>query len=379
MSVTKRGFLATLARLGSRLGQGMPDVGQTPHDVVWHENKWRLLHFRATRPDAQRWRTPILLVPSLINRWYILDLRPGKSFAQYLVDAGHDVYIIDWGTPAAEDRYLSFDDICQTYLGRAIRKVADRAPDGVAHVLGYCLGGTLAAIHTAANPARVASLVALAAPIDFEHGGILARWTRSPGFDVGALVDGLGNVPWQLMQASFQMLKPTLNAQKAVALLDRAWDDEFLDGFLATERWGNDNVSFPGACYRRYIEELYRENRLARGTMHLAGRPARLDAIDCPVLAVTFEHDHIVPPARATALLDGVASPDKAQLHLSGGHVGAVVSRKAASGLWPQLSRWWAVRDTDEARGLADDEADVTDRSSAAPPGPPSHTAPPRT
>ena len=96
------------------------------------------------------------------------------------------------------------------------------------------------------------------------------------------------------------------------------------------------------------------------------------------VLAVTFEHDHIVPPASATALLDGVASPDKAQLHLSGGHVGAVVSRKAASGLWPQLSRWWAVRDTDEARGLADDD-DVTDRSSAAPPEPPAHTAPPRT
>ncbi len=377
----KRGPLASLTALAGALRKGLPPVGQTPHDEIWRENKWRLLRFRPTRDGGVAYRTPILLVPSLINRWYILDLRPGKSFAQYLVDAGHDVYIIDWGTPAAEDRYLSFDDICQTYLGRAIRKVADRAPDGVAHVLGYCLGGTLAAIHTAANPARVASLVALAAPIDFEHGGILARWTRSPGFDVGALVDGLGNVPWQLMQASFQMLKPTLNAQKLVALLDRAWDDEFLDGFLATERWGNDNVSFPGACYRRYIEELYRENRLARGTMHLAGRPARLDAIDCPVLAVTFEHDHIVPPASAAALLDKIASPDKAQLHLSGGHVGAVVSRKAASGLWPQLSRWWAVRDTDEARGLSDDEGDaeVTDRSSAAPPGAHPGSPPPGT
>lgn len=347
--MSTRGPLASLTALAGALRKGLPPVGQTPHDEVWRENKWRLLRFRP-RAAGVAYRTPILLVPSLINRWYILDLRPGKSFAQYLVEAGHDVYIIDWGTPAAEDRYLTFDDVCQTYLGRALRKVADGAPDGVAHVLGYCLGGTLAAIHAAANPARVASLVALAAPIDFAHGGTLARWTRSPGFDVGALVDGLGNVPWQLMQASFQLLKPTLNAQKAVALLDRAWDDEFLDGFLATERWGNDNVSFPGACYVRYIEELYRENRLVNGTMALAGRPARLDAIDCPVLAVTFEHDHIVPTASAAALLAHVASPDQAQLHLNGGHVGAVVSRKAAVHLWPELSAFWIDHDRSRVR-----------------------------
>ena len=359
MSVEKKGLLATLTRLGSRLGKGLPDVGQTLHDVVWHENKWRLLRFRATRPAGERWRTPILLVPSLINRWYILDLRPGKSFIEYLVNAGHDVYCIDWGTPTAEDRYVTFDDVCQGYIGRAVRKVAAASPDGATHVLGYCLGDTLATIHTAANPTHVASLVALAAPIDFAHGGTLAQWTRSPGFDVGALVDGFGNVPWPLMQASFQMLKPTLNLVKLVALVDRAWDDEFLDGFLATERWGNDNVSFPGECYRRYIDELYRDNRLANGTMRLAGREARLDAIDCPVLAVTFTHDHIVPLASAAALLDGVSSPDKAQLELGGGHVGAVVSRKAAQGLWPQLSRWWVARDTDAARGLPgdDDEA----------------------
>jgi polyhydroxyalkanoate synthase len=364
----KPGVLASLVRLAGVLKKGLPPVGQTPHDEIYRENKWRLLRFRPTRPAADRWRTPILLVPSLINRWYILDLRPGKSFAQYLVDAGHDVYIIDWGTPAAEDRYLTFDDICQTYLGRAVRKVAAASPDGVTHVLGYCLGGTLAAIHTAANPAHVASLVALAAPIDFAHAGTLGAWTRSPGFDVGALVDGFGNVPWPLMQASFQLLKPTVNLQKAVALVDRAWDDEFLDGFLATERWGNDNVSFPGECYRRYIGELYQENRLAQGTMRLAGKAARLDAIDCPVLAVTFEHDHIVPAASAAALLALVSSPDQAQLHLGGGHVGAVVSRKAASTLWPQLSRWWATRDTDAARGLDDTAAADPEVANDVPP-----------
>ncbi len=363
-----KGVLASLLNLARRASRGLPDVGQTPHDVIWTENKWRLLRFRPVRPPEERCRTPLLLVPSLINRWYVLDLQPGKSFVEWLVAAGHDVYVIDWGTPTAEDRYLDFDDVCQRYLGRALAKVADAAPDGVAHLLGYCLGGTLTAIHAAANPARVASLVALAAPVDFGHAGTLATWTRAPGFDVDALVDGFGNVPWPLMQASFHMLKPTANLTKLVSLAERAWDDEFLDGFLATEKWGNDNVSFPGECYRRYIHELYQGNRLVGGTLRLAGRPARLDAIDCPVLAVTFEHDHIVPVASAAPLIDLVASPDKARLHLDGGHVGAVVSRKASKTLWPQLSRWWADRDTDDARGFASDDDDGGDDDAAAPP-----------
>lgn len=363
------GILASLAALAERVRRGPPAVGLTPADEIWRENKWRLLRYRPTVPAAQRWRTPILLVPSLINRYYVLDLAPGRSFVEYLVAAGHDVYIIDWGTPGDEDRFVTFDDVCHRYLGRAVRKVAARGPDGVCHVLGYCLGGTLATIYTAAEPAQVASLVALAAPIDFAHGGLLATWTRSPGFDVGALVDGFGNVPWPLMQASFHLLKPTASLAKLVGLLDRAWDDEFLDGFLATERWGNDNVSFPGACYRRYIEELYRDNALVAGTMRLGGKPARLADIDCPTLAVTFEHDHIVPAASATALLAHVSAPDKAQLHQRGGHVGAVVSRKAATGLWPQLSRWWAARDTEAARGLGD-EAGPDEAVAAAAPAP---------
>ncbi len=112
--------------------------------------------------------------------------------------------------------------------------------------------------------------------------------------------------------------------------MDRAWDDQFLDGFLALEKWGNDNVSFPGECYRRYIQALYLDNALVAGTFTLSGRPARLESITCPTLAVTFEHDNIVPWQSAAALVD---------------HVGAVVSRKASQGLWPALSSWWKDRD----------------------------------
>lgn len=344
------GPIDSLRALWRRAPQGMPRLGQTPHDVVWAEQKWRLLRFRG--PRAPRFATPILCVPSLINRWTVLDLSPGRSLVEWLVAEGHDVYVIDWGTPTDEDRYVTWDDLCDRALGRALRQVAARSRDGAAHVLGYCLGGTLAAVHAAARPERIASLTLLATPIDFAHAGIMARWTQSPGFDPRALVDALGNLPWPLMQASFHLLRPTLTLQKLVGLLDRAWDDEFLDGFLATERWGNDNVSFPGECYRQYMDDLYRGNRLVAGTMTLSGRPARLESIDCPLLVVSFAHDQIVPAASAIPALALVASPDKAHLPLGGGHVGAVVSRRARSTLWPELSGWWGARDTIEARGL---------------------------
>jgi polyhydroxyalkanoate synthase len=337
-----RGPLDSLVALVRRAPKGAPTVGTTPHTVVWTENKWRLLRFAPARP---RFATPVLLVPSLINRWYVLDLGSGRSLIEWLVAQGHDVFCIDWGTPSAEDAHLTWDDIAGRYLGRAVRVAARYGARDRVHVLGYCLGGTLAVSHAAAFPERVASLLALAAPIDFAEAGIMSMWTRTPTFDVHALLDAFGNVPWPLMQASFHMLRPTLTAAKTVALLDRAWDDEFLESFLATERWGTDNVSFPGACYAQYIEQLYRGNQLIGGTFAVAGRPARLDAITCPTLAIAFEHDNIVPLASAAPLVDRIASTDKRLLVQAGGHVGAVVSRKAQARLWPAMSTFWAERD----------------------------------
>ncbi|MBA3500827.1 MAG: alpha/beta fold hydrolase [Myxococcota bacterium] len=344
MMPPKKSPLDSLVSLVRRAPRGMPvpgrDVGATPHTVVWTENKWRLLRFS---PARKKYATPVLLVPSLINRWYVLDLGPERSFIEWLVAQGHEVFCIDWGTPGSEDRYLTWDDIGGRYLGRAVRIAARET--GKTHVLGYCLGGTLASAYVAAFPEGVASLTALAAPVDFADAGIMSAWTRTPTFDVRSILDAFGNIPHQLMQASFRMLKPTLHAAKLVAVLDRAWDDEFLDGFLATETWGSDNVSFPGECYVRYIEELYRQNRLVAGTFTVLGRPAKLPSITCPVLAVAFADDHIVPVPSAQPLVDLVGARDKQIVVDRGGHVGAVVSKKAKARLWPVMQTFWAQRD----------------------------------
>ena len=253
-------------------------VGKTPADVVYRENKLTLLHYRP-RPEGVKYKTPLLLVPSLINRHYVLDLMPGKSFIEYMVSVGHDVYCIEWGVPADEDRFLTFDDVCDRYIGRALRTTARASADDKAHVLGYCLGGTLATIHAAVRKEHVASLTALAAPIGFEDDGLLSKWARSGAFDLSVFEKAWGNAPAWLLQGSFQLLRPTLPLHKVVSILDKGDREEFLEGFLALETWGSDNIPFPGACFRQYIDDLYRKDGLLNETFSLSGNPVRLGDI----------------------------------------------------------------------------------------------------
>ncbi|MBX7191688.1 MAG: alpha/beta fold hydrolase [Sandaracinaceae bacterium] len=345
------------------LGRPAPKVGQTPHDVVFRENKWSLLRYRPVGGQVITHRHPILLVPSLINRHYVLDLMPGKSFAEFLAKQGYDVFCIDWGTPEAEDRFLTFDEYVDRYLARALRVTCEKAGSDKAHLLGYCLGGTMTVIHAALHQERIASLALVAAPVRFDDQSLLALWTQIPTFDVDALVAATGNVPWQLMQGAFQLLRPTLNLAKAVSLLaksplvdqDQGRDDserarqarweESLDGFFALETWGADNVSFPGAAYQKYIQCLYRENALVHGTLSISGECVRLEHVKVPVLAVTFEHDNIVPHQSASDVLTRVASEKKAHVHVPGGHVGAMVSSSAAKHVWPKIERFFADAD----------------------------------
>jgi polyhydroxyalkanoate synthase len=342
--------LKTLSNLVKLVRHPSPTVGRTPHVVVHAENKWRLLRFSAPSGRPPSRRLPLLLVPSMINRWYVLDLLPGKSLVEWLAEKGWDVYIVDWGTPGPEDRHLTFGDVVGRYLGRALRRTCEKSQAPSAHVLGYCMGGTLATIHAAAFPERVASLTTLAAPVAFADDGILATWTRSPAFDPDALVDAHGNVPWPLLQASFLMLRPTLTPSKLAFLADklvtgRGFDEAFLDSFLAKEKWANDNVDLPGEVFRTWIRALYREDQLVRGTFRLLGRPARLEDVTMPLHVLSFEHDYIVPKESASPLAERAGSRDITHTHLPGGHVAAVVSESAKDRLWPKLESWWVTHD----------------------------------
>src|SRR5262249_19933738 len=132
-------------------------------------------------------------------------------------------------------------------------------------ILGYCMGGTLTAIHTAQHPDTVAALVTLAAPIDFDRGGMLRRMVEPSWFDADAIADA-GNVAPTQMQSGFVALRPTLDAAKLATLPETLMDPVSKTAFLALEEWATDNIPFPAEAYRRYIREMYQGNELVHGT-----------------------------------------------------------------------------------------------------------------
>lgn len=317
-----------------------PLLAQTPRDELALEGGARLYHFRSAKPQGK----PLLLVPSMINRWYVLDLRPGASLVEALVHerAGFDVWLLDWGVPEDEDRFLDWEAV-NARLGRAVRRVRRETGAPKIGVLGYCMGGTLTSIYVAQHADEIAALVTLAAPIDFVRGGQLRCMVEPSWFDADAIADA-GNVVPQQMQAGFVALRPTLDLGKLVSMPDLAQDPKGRDAFLALDVWASDNIPFPAEAYRRYIRDLYQENQLANGTHRVANRSVDLRKITCPTLVITATRDQICPPAAAEALLPLVGATDTSVLEVAGGHVGAVVGSRAAREMYPALIKWLEPR-----------------------------------
>lgn len=311
----------------------------TPRSTVLEDGPAKLYRFVNPRAVPVRQVPPVLLVPSMINRWYVLDLGHHRSVVEALVNEGFDTWVLDWGVPNAEDRYWSWSDAIAR-LDRMMRRVRRVSRQCHVSVVGYCMGATLSAIHCALHPDQYASLVNLMGPIDFEKAGFMRTLTDPRWFD--AYIAEAGNVAAQQLQAAFFLLHPTQQLSKWVTLADRVLkcDFHYANAFAAMETWTNDYVPFPAEAYIRYIEELYQQNCLIRGMHQIDGRTVDLTDITCPVLTVVAERDQICPPQAATALLNAVGSTDKQALSIRGGHVGAVVGSEAQHRLYPELVTW---------------------------------------
>jgi len=321
-------------------------VGTTPHDVVFETGTLRLLRYRRETPA--RHAEPLLLCYALINRPYILDLQPDKSIvARYLAE-GFDVYLIDWGVPSAADSQLRLEDYVCRRLDAVVAFIRGAHGCERLHILGYCMGGTLATMFTALAPERVATLTLLAAPIAFDNReSLLSVWVDSEYFNVDAFIDAHGNCPAWFLQGCFLAMKPVQNVlEKGLTLFDILGEGRALSSYFAMERWINDNIPVAGATFREFVTKLYQGDELVQGRLHLGPRRVDLGRITCPVLLLTASNDHLVAPASTEGIRPHLGSADVSSVNIQAGHVGLVVGGKAQGVLWPAATRWLAERST---------------------------------
>ena len=305
--------------------------------LLWQEGTTRLLDYQP------RGGVPVLVVPSLINRAYILDLAPGQSLLRYLADQGLRPLLVDWGAPAAEERHFDVG----AYIARrleAAAEVACQAAGGVAPVvLGYCMGGLLALALAARRPDLVSALALLATPWRFhaeraEHARLLGVLAEPIARSYAAL----GEVPVDVLQALFAAQDPLLVLRKFSRFAAMAQDSPAALGFVALEDWLNDGVALAIPVARECLGGWYGEDRPGQGRWRIDGKAIRPRDIEIPALVVVPAQDRIVPPATAAALADELPQAETWTPRL--GHIGMIVAHDAPGVVWEPLARWLLAR-----------------------------------
>jgi polyhydroxyalkanoate synthase len=340
--------LAVNSRTYTRLVTTDAKIAQTPKRLIWTLNKAKLFHYTPVAPAEQRRKTPFLLVFAIMNRPFVLDLRPGHSFVEYMLERGHDIYLLDWGAPGPEDKDVTYDDYTLEYMPRVVRKLKSVTGASEFNMLGWCLGALISTMYAALRPdAGLKNLVLLTAPLDFtdKTTGGFVRWANSEYFNPDKLVAELGNIPGELIDTSAKMLKPIENYfGNYVNLWDNIDDDSKIEAWHAMNTWVRDIIPMAGAGYRQLINEFYKKNRLVEGTLSLRGERVVLEHLRANLLNVIAEADHITPPCQSERVVELVGSRDKETFRVKGGHIGIMAGRGAEKTTWPHIHEWLAAR-----------------------------------
>jgi len=322
-----------------------PAVAPTPKERVHAEDRMQLFHYIPPAKGPAKGRTPMLIVYALVNRQYMMDLQADRSLISQLVESGRDVYIIDWGYARPLDRFLTMEDYIDGYMGDCVDLIRERHDVDSVNLMGVCQGGTFSTIYAALHPTKVHNLVVMVAPIDFHtKDGLLNIWAQD--MDIDRMVEVLGNIPGDFMNLGFLMLKPfQLIIDKYVGFAETMDAHTNVENFLRMERWIFDSPDQAGDTIRKFVKDLYKDNKLVKGELEIGGRKVDLKSISMPVLNIYGLKDHLVPPACSIPLNDLVGSRDTQKLAFDLGHIGLYVSSKAQKELGPSIIKWLGERD----------------------------------
>lgn len=303
------------------------EIANTPGQVVFRNELFELIRYAPATDEV--WREPVVVIPSWLLKYYILDLSPNNSLVRYLVQSGHTVFAISWRNPAAEARDTGLNDYLENGLIRALAEAARNSGSKRVHAVGYCLGGTLLAVCAAAlareprSDVQLQTATLLAAQTDFSEPGELGLFM---GASAAAFLDGL---MWQQGYLDGTQLAGVFQLLNARDLIWSRLVREYLLG--RTQRvtdmmaWNADTTRLPYRLHSETLSWLYRGNDLAEGRYCWRGTPVSLSDVRTPMFVVATESDHI-SPWKSVYKLHRLCSQDLSFVLASGGHNVGIVA-----------------------------------------------------
>ena len=270
-------------------------VAVTPGKVVYRNHLIELIQYSPKTETV--FAEPVLIVPSWIMKYYILDLSPGNSLVRYLVENGHTVFIMSWKNPDSSDRNLGMDDYLKAGVMAAIDAVTAIVPEQKIQALGYCLGGTLltmtAAFMARSHDHRLNTLALLASELDFTEPGELGLFIDESQLTfLDDMMAEKGYLDGKQMAGAFALLNSR----------DLVWshmEHEYLMGHNQhvndLTAWNLDATRMPYRQHSEYLRRLYLRNDLAKGRYLVDDKPIALTDIRVPIFALGTQHDTVSP------------------------------------------------------------------------------------
>ena len=296
----------------------------------------------------------MLLVPPLAAPASCFDLRRGCSVAEHLISLGYPTYLVDYGPISFQDRQLGLEHWVEDVLPNAIRAVSKDAGGGDVQVVGWCLGGIMAALSVAGEELPVSSLSLIASPFDFSKVRTMAPIRQLSELTGGRLVTGLytalGGAPAPLVSLGFQLTALDKRLTKPITILRNIGDRELLAHIESVDDYMANMLAYPGRTFAQLYHRFFRINELADGRIELSdGEEVDVANITAPVLIVAGEGDVLAPREAVHHLADLLSgSPEVRVRTAPGGHLGVLTGRGAINSTWPELDDF--LRAYDERR-----------------------------
>ncbi len=317
----------------TRVDESAFEVGRnlatTPGSVVFENELIQLIQYTPQTSEVEK--TPLLIVPPCINKYYLLDLGAGNSLVEYAVAQGHQVFLISWRSAIPETGHLTWDDYLEMGPLKAVDVVLDITGAERTNALGFCVGGTIlscaAAVMAARQQHKLATITLLTTMLDFSDTGEIGLLIDDASVALREATIGKGGIlPGKELAFTFGTLR-------ANDLIWRYVVDSYLKGATPDAFdllfWDSDSVSLPGPMYCWYTRNTYLENNIKDpGKTMQCGVPVDLSKIDVPVYLLASREDHIVPWKSAFSSKDLIGGAARFVLAASG-HVAGVINPPA--------------------------------------------------